>query len=87
MNNDADAVMNYHTSMLSTMFELVKMVFAGVFLYNKMQSAVYVGFAVAVLLAAINYRVALRIGKNFDELNDIRARKINAITFLTKRVH
>jgi hypothetical protein len=62
------------------------MLFAIGYLYYKMKSAVFVGLFIAAFLIWINKKVAARINKLYDELTEIRKRKIKLITFLTSRI-
>lgn len=77
---------NYHSSFLSTYYEIARMLFAGVYLYFKMRSAVFVGLAVGIALAKMNFKVATKIGALYDELVVLRAKKIKIISFFTNRV-
>lgn len=83
---DLDAVANYHNSFISTYYELGRMLFALVYLFLQMKAAAAIGLIVGVALIAFNKKVAGRIERLFDELAELKKRKINLVSFLTSKI-
>jgi hypothetical protein len=83
---DMDAMSNDHNSYLSAWYETGRMLFAIGYLYYKMKSAVFVGLIIGGLLIWLNKKIAIRLNKLYEEMTDIRHRKIKLITYLTSRI-